>query len=72
VSPVKYDLGFISQKTAFFIVTAVKTSKLTNYYSVGSRGVKRLRREAGHSLLTTAEVKKTWISASIPPYALMV
>jgi hypothetical protein len=26
VSPVKYELGFISQKTAFFIVIAVKTS----------------------------------------------
>jgi hypothetical protein len=29
VSPVKYELGFISQKTPFFIVTAVKTSNLT-------------------------------------------
>jgi hypothetical protein len=29
VSPVKYELGFISQKTTFFIVTAVKTSNLT-------------------------------------------
>jgi hypothetical protein len=28
VSPVKYELGFISQKTTFFIVTAVKTSNL--------------------------------------------
>jgi hypothetical protein len=28
VSPVKYELGIISQKTAFFIVTAVKTSDL--------------------------------------------
>jgi hypothetical protein len=26
---VRYELGFISQKTAFFIVTAVKTSNLT-------------------------------------------
>jgi hypothetical protein len=25
VSPVKYKLGFVSQKTTFFIVTAVKT-----------------------------------------------
>jgi hypothetical protein len=24
VSPLRYELGFISQKTAFFIVTAVK------------------------------------------------
>jgi hypothetical protein len=29
VSPVKYELGFISQKTTFFIVTAEKTSNLT-------------------------------------------
>jgi hypothetical protein len=29
VSPMKYELGFISQNTAFFIVTAVKTSNLT-------------------------------------------
>jgi hypothetical protein len=29
VSPVRYELGFLSQKTAFFIVTAVKTSNLT-------------------------------------------
>jgi hypothetical protein len=29
VSPVRYELSFISQKTIFFIVTAVKTSNLT-------------------------------------------
>jgi hypothetical protein len=29
VSPVRYELGFISQKTAFFIVTVMKTSNLT-------------------------------------------
>jgi hypothetical protein len=28
VSPVKYELGSISQKTAFFIVTAVNTLNL--------------------------------------------
>jgi hypothetical protein len=27
----RYELGFISQKTAFFIVTAVKTSNLPRY-----------------------------------------
>jgi hypothetical protein len=32
VSPVKYELCFISQKTEFFIVTAVKTSNVT--YSI--------------------------------------
>jgi hypothetical protein len=26
---VRYELGFVTQKTAFFIVTAVKTSSLT-------------------------------------------
>jgi hypothetical protein len=30
VSPVRYELDFISQKTALFIVIAVKTSNLTN------------------------------------------
>jgi hypothetical protein len=29
LSPVKYELGFISQKTTLFIVTAVKPSNLT-------------------------------------------
>jgi hypothetical protein len=33
VSPVKYELGFISQKTTFFIVTAVKTSNLTYVFT---------------------------------------
>jgi hypothetical protein len=37
VSPVKYELGFISQKTAFFIVTAVKTSNLAQ--SINSSGL---------------------------------
>jgi hypothetical protein len=29
VSAVRYEMGFISQKPAFFIVTAVDTSNLT-------------------------------------------
>jgi hypothetical protein len=29
VSPVRYELGFVSQKTAFFIVTNVNKSDLT-------------------------------------------
>jgi hypothetical protein len=32
MSPVRYELGFISQRTTFFIVTAVKTSNLTYIY----------------------------------------
>jgi hypothetical protein len=31
VSPVRYELVFISHKTTFFIVTAVKTSNLTQH-----------------------------------------
>jgi hypothetical protein len=34
MSPVKYDLGFLSQKTEFFIVTAVKTSNRTKFDTV--------------------------------------
>jgi hypothetical protein len=34
-----------------------------------SPGVKRLGREADHSSLASAEVKKTWIYTSTPPYA---
>jgi hypothetical protein len=29
VSPVRYELGITSQKTTFFVVTAVKTLNLT-------------------------------------------
>jgi hypothetical protein len=29
MSPVKYELDFICQKTPFFLITAVKTSNLT-------------------------------------------
>jgi hypothetical protein len=36
-----------------------------------SPGVKRPGREADHSPSTSAEVKKTWIYTSTPPYAFM-
>jgi hypothetical protein len=36
-----------------------------------SPGVKRPKREAGHSSPTSAEVKKMWIYTSTPPYAFM-
>jgi hypothetical protein len=36
-----------------------------------SRGVKRPGREADHSPPASAEVKKTWIYTSTPPYAFM-
>jgi hypothetical protein len=38
VSPVKYELGFISKKTPFFIVTAVKIlnlTALTGWFCIG-------------------------------------
>jgi hypothetical protein len=36
-----------------------------------SPGVKRPSREADHSPQPSAEVKKTWIHTSTPPYAFM-
>jgi hypothetical protein len=35
------------------------------------QGVKRQGREVYHSPLTSAEVKKTWIYTSTPPYVFM-
>jgi hypothetical protein len=37
-----------------------------------SPGIKRLVREADHSPPASAEVKKTWIYTSTPPYVFMV
>jgi hypothetical protein len=37
----------------------------------GSQEVRRSEREAHHSLPTKAEVKKTWVFTSTPPYAFM-
>jgi hypothetical protein len=49
VSPVKYELGFISQKMTFFIVTAVKTSNLTMTLQLfkcrGGVGAGRMRKQ---------------------------
>jgi hypothetical protein len=36
VSPVKYELGFISQKTSFIIVVAVRTSNFSSINRLGS------------------------------------
>jgi hypothetical protein len=48
-------------------------SLLFNGYQVFfSPGVKRPGREADHSPPTSAEVKKTWLHRSTPPYAFMV
>jgi cytochrome c biogenesis factor len=42
VSPVRYELGFIFQKTAFFIVTAVKTSNLTHAFIISDFSVQQV------------------------------
>jgi hypothetical protein len=42
VSPVKYERVFISQQTALFIVTAVKTSDLTYFILKASQLIKKL------------------------------
>jgi hypothetical protein len=36
VSPVRYELGFISQKTTFFIVTAVNASSYSVQLELGN------------------------------------
>jgi hypothetical protein len=45
-------------------------SLLSNgYRGLFPRGVRRTGREADHSPKTSAEMKKTWIYTSTPPYA---
>jgi hypothetical protein len=44
-------------------------SLLSNGYLALSPWVKRPKREGDHSPPTSAEVKKTWVYASNPPYA---
>jgi hypothetical protein len=41
------------------------------YWGLFPRGVKWLEREADHSPLTSAEVKKTWVYSSTPLYTFM-
>jgi hypothetical protein len=47
-------------------------SLLSNGYRGLSPGVKRPGRESDHSPPTSAEVKKTWVYTSTPPYLFMV
>jgi hypothetical protein len=70
---------FESQKgQEFSLLHVVQTGSGVNppSYPMGtgalSSEVKRLGREADHSPPASAEVKKTWIYTSIPPYAFMV
>jgi hypothetical protein len=56
VSPVKYKLGFISQKTAVFIVTAVKTSNLTltcRLHNIAKKEQPKVRSQAGTSYFSS-------------------
>jgi hypothetical protein len=51
MSPVKYELGFIYQKKAFFIFTAVKTSDLTQWESsFGAKLGRSIRKKPHHNL----------------------
>jgi hypothetical protein len=43
----------------------------SGYRGLFPQGVKWLEHEAGHSPLTSAQVKKTWIYTSTPPYVFM-
>jgi hypothetical protein len=70
---------FMSQKgQEFLLLHIVQTSSAAHlvYYPMGTLGyfpmVKRQGSEADHSPPTSAEVKKTWIYTSTPPYILMV
>jgi hypothetical protein len=49
----------------------VQTGSEAHQTSYLSLGVKRPGREADHSPPTSAEVKKTWIYTSTPPYVFM-
>jgi hypothetical protein len=42
------------------------------YLGLSPPGVKRSGREADHSPENNAEVKKTWVCTSTPPYAFMM
>jgi hypothetical protein len=50
MSPAKYELSFLSQKTTFFVVSAVKTSNLTDTTSLRLCNVYRASNDALRSL----------------------
>jgi hypothetical protein len=56
----------------FSVLHVVQTDSGTHRasYPMGN-GVKQPGREADHSPSTSAEVKRTWIYTSTPPYAIM-
>jgi hypothetical protein len=57
--------------SASFKRTLGPTQPTIHWVTGPSPGVKRKGREADHASPTSAEVKKTWIHTSTPPYAFM-
>jgi hypothetical protein len=71
-----YGLEFRSKEFSLFHVVRTGSGAHPAFYRMGTggsftRGVKRLEREADQSSPISAEVKKTWIYTSTPPYAFM-
>jgi hypothetical protein len=66
--------GKQSKKSVLKQATCREIQKPPIHWVLGalSQGVKRTDREADHSPPNSAEVKKTWIYISTPPYAFMV
>jgi hypothetical protein len=56
VFPVRYKLGFVSQKTAFFIVTAVKTTNLISLISTRSVISGDVSEERSASIIRVARI----------------
>jgi hypothetical protein len=57
----------------YIVQTDSGVHRISNPMGTGalSPEVKRQKREADHSPLTSAEVKRTWIYTSTPPYVFM-
>jgi hypothetical protein len=61
------------RRKGFLLSTSIPVPRPTQWIPGSlSFGVKRPGREVDHSPLTSAEVKKTWIYISTPPYAFMM
>jgi hypothetical protein len=74
----RYGNGFDSRQDKIFLFSTASRPALGPTQPpiqwaqrVISPGVKRQRREADHSPLTSAEVKNTWNYTSTPPYTFM-
>jgi hypothetical protein len=69
VSPVRYELGFISQKTIFFILTAVSTSNPTRQYGSTINRLLSFRREGGGYSLFTVRINSRHINGEREEHA---